>query len=168
KEDERRGKAALVFMEMVLGDPRRIEAEPFGVDDLRGRQPVPLGGVRLIEQTREETQAFRQHRYRHLPAIMHQRDRVRDLLDRPSIALDGLDESLSVANRGRRWESAAGASRQSGYRSPARGPADPRGAVRRLLLARECQFRSRVPNSPPAKGAHRRRISLLRLRPEAC
>src|SRR5439155_12243071 len=74
QEDERRGKAALVFMEMVLGDPRRIEAEPFGVDDLRGRQPVPLGGVRLIEQTREETQAFRQHRYRHLPAIMHQRD----------------------------------------------------------------------------------------------
>ena len=44
QEDERRGQAALVFMEMVLGDPGRIEAEPFGVDDLRGRQPVPLGG----------------------------------------------------------------------------------------------------------------------------
>ena len=65
----------------MLGDPGRIEAEPFGVDDLRGRQPIPLGGVRLIEQAREETQAFRQRRYRHLPAIMHHRDRVRDLLD---------------------------------------------------------------------------------------
>jgi hypothetical protein len=65
---------------MVLGDPGRIEAEPFGVDDLRGCQPVPLGGVRLIEKAREKTQAFRQRRDRHLPAIMHHRDRVRDLL----------------------------------------------------------------------------------------
>src|SRR2546422_5396196 len=52
-------------MQMVLGDPGRIEAEPFGVDDLRGRQPIPFGGVRLIEQPREETQAFRQRGYRH-------------------------------------------------------------------------------------------------------
>jgi hypothetical protein len=65
QEDERRGKAAFVFVEMVLGDPGRIEATAFGVDDLRGGQPVPLGGVRLIEQPREEAQAFRQRRRRH-------------------------------------------------------------------------------------------------------
>jgi hypothetical protein len=59
EKDERRGKAALVFMEMVLGDPGRIEPESFGVDDLLGRQSVPLGGVRLIEQAREEAQTSR-------------------------------------------------------------------------------------------------------------
>jgi hypothetical protein len=69
QENERCGKAALVFMEMVLGDPGRIEAEPFGVDDLLGRQPVPLGGIRLVEQAREEAQAFGQRRDRHLQAL---------------------------------------------------------------------------------------------------
>ena len=64
-------------MEMVLGDPGRIEPEPFGVDDLRGRQPVPFGGVRLIEEAREETEAFRQGRGRHLPAIMPHSSRGR-------------------------------------------------------------------------------------------
>jgi len=39
---------------MALGDPGRIEAEALSMDDLRGRQPVTLGGVRLIEQAREE------------------------------------------------------------------------------------------------------------------
>ena len=71
-------------MEMVLGDPGRIEAEPLGVEDLRGRQPVSLGGVHLIEQAGEEAQAFRQRRDRHLPAIMHHRDHVRDAQPRHS------------------------------------------------------------------------------------
>ena len=106
QEDERRGKAAFVFMEMVLGDPGRIEAKTLGMDDLRGRQPVALGGVRLIQQAREEAQALRLLRCRHplnlvlmgivafgvledhldqaatdLPAIVSDRDSVRDLPD---------------------------------------------------------------------------------------
>ena len=72
QEDERRGKAALVFVEMMLRDPGRIEAEPFRLDDLRGRQPVPLGGIRLVEQAREEAQASGQGGYRHVPVIMLQ------------------------------------------------------------------------------------------------
>jgi hypothetical protein len=52
-------------MEMVLSDPGRIEAEPLGVDDLRSRQPVALGGLRLIEQTGEETQTSRRRGDRH-------------------------------------------------------------------------------------------------------
>ena len=43
QEDERRRQAALGFVEMVLGDPGRIEAAALGVDDLRGGQPVALG-----------------------------------------------------------------------------------------------------------------------------
>jgi hypothetical protein len=54
-------------MKMVLGDPRRIEAAPLGVDDLRGRQPVSLGGCRLIEQPREEPESLGQGRDRHRP-----------------------------------------------------------------------------------------------------
>ena len=66
QEDERRGKAAFILMEMMLGDPGRIEAAAFGVDDLRGGQPVALGGVRLIEQAREEAQALGRRSSRHL------------------------------------------------------------------------------------------------------
>jgi hypothetical protein len=58
QEDERPGKAAFVFMEMVLGDPGRIEAEAFGMDDLLGGQPVALGSVRHIEHASEEAQAL--------------------------------------------------------------------------------------------------------------
>src|SRR5437899_4601619 len=88
-EDDRRGKSALVFMEMWLVVPGRIEAEPFGVDDLRGRQSVQLGRGRLIEQAREETQAFRQPRCRHLPAIMPHSSRGRR-------GRDGVDSALAA------------------------------------------------------------------------
>jgi hypothetical protein len=42
---------------MMLGHPRHVEAAALGVGDLRGGQPVALGGVHLVEQAREETQA---------------------------------------------------------------------------------------------------------------
>src|SRR5262249_25800683 len=69
QEDERRGKAAFVFVEVVLGNPGRIEATAFGVDDLRGGQPVPLGRLGLIEQASKEAEALGQRRGRHLLAL---------------------------------------------------------------------------------------------------
>ena len=36
-------------MEMVLGDPGRIEAQRFRMDDLRDAQAIALGRGRLIE-----------------------------------------------------------------------------------------------------------------------
>src|SRR5262249_7203401 len=71
EEDEGGGQAALVFMEVVLRDPGRVVAEPLGMDDLRDRQPVSLGGLGLVEQPCEEPQAPGQGRKRHVPDIMH-------------------------------------------------------------------------------------------------
>ena len=59
QEHERRRQAAFGFVEMMLRDPGRIEAAALGLHDLRGRQPITLGGVRLVEQAREEPQTLR-------------------------------------------------------------------------------------------------------------
>src|SRR5580692_3121197 len=36
------GKAAFVTVEVVLSDPGRVESEPLRVNDLLGREPIPL------------------------------------------------------------------------------------------------------------------------------
>ena len=96
QEDERRRQAALVLVEVVLGDPGRIEAAALGVDDLRGRQPVALGGVRLVEQAREKAQALRPRREPHPPLIMPYRRRRRPsprVVERNNDALPDLPEA---------------------------------------------------------------------------
>ena len=56
QEHEGRRQAALAFVEMMLGDPGRIEAAALGMRDLGGGQAIALGGVGLIEQTGEEAE----------------------------------------------------------------------------------------------------------------
>jgi hypothetical protein len=56
QEDEGRWQTALAFVEMMLGDPGRIEAAAFGMRDLGGCQAIALGGVGLIEQTGEKSE----------------------------------------------------------------------------------------------------------------
>ena len=51
---KRRRKAAFRLMEVVLGDPGRVESVPLGMNDLLGGQPVALAGTGLIEETGEE------------------------------------------------------------------------------------------------------------------
>jgi len=51
---ERRRKATLGLMEMVLRDPCGIKAGFFSVPDLLGRQTISFGWRRLIEQPREK------------------------------------------------------------------------------------------------------------------
>jgi hypothetical protein len=50
------GKAAFVTVEVVLSDPGRVESEPLRVNDLLGREPIPLSCGRLIEKPSEETE----------------------------------------------------------------------------------------------------------------
>src|SRR5262245_63061544 len=45
-------------MEMVLGNPGRIEAQALGMRDLLGGEAIALGRGRLIEQAREKSQAL--------------------------------------------------------------------------------------------------------------
>ncbi len=47
-----------MLMEMVLRNPRAIEAETFGVADLFGRQAVALLWRRVVQQTGEKAQTF--------------------------------------------------------------------------------------------------------------
>src|SRR6185436_12610206 len=58
QEDKGRRQAALELMEMVLGDPGSIEAEPLRMDDLLRAQPIAFGRGHCIEYAREETQAL--------------------------------------------------------------------------------------------------------------
>ena len=58
QEHEGRRQAALVLVEMMLGDPGRIEAMGFGVADLLGDQPVAFGGRGLVKKPAEEAQAL--------------------------------------------------------------------------------------------------------------
>ena len=44
---ERRGKTAFVPIEVMLGDPSRVEAVSLRLDDLLSRQPIALSGWRL-------------------------------------------------------------------------------------------------------------------------
>jgi hypothetical protein len=62
EEDEGRGQAALVRVEVVLGDPHRLEAELLGVTRLLGGETVPVGRVRPLEQPREESDLYNRHR----------------------------------------------------------------------------------------------------------
>jgi hypothetical protein len=55
EKDERGGKTAFVPVKVMLSDPGRIEAAPLRVNDLLGRQPVPLSRCRLIKEPSEET-----------------------------------------------------------------------------------------------------------------
>ena len=58
EKDKGRGQAALAFVEMMLGDPGRVEALGFGMGDLLGDQAVAFAGRYLIEQAAEEAQAW--------------------------------------------------------------------------------------------------------------
>ena len=58
QEDEGRRQAALGLVEMMLRDPGGIEAAALGLHDLRGGEPIALGGVGLVEQPREEAQSL--------------------------------------------------------------------------------------------------------------
>jgi hypothetical protein len=65
QENEGRRQAALAFVEMMLRDPGRIEAETLGMRDLGGGQAIALGGVGLVEQTGEEAEPLQRWSGRH-------------------------------------------------------------------------------------------------------
>jgi hypothetical protein len=69
QEDEGRRQAALGLVEMMLRDPGGIESDLLGLDDLRRGQPIALGGIGLIEETREEPQAFDRRLHCHAPNL---------------------------------------------------------------------------------------------------
>ena len=54
QEHQRRGEAAFVAVEMVLGHPGAVEAVRFGVDYLVGGVVVALAGAGIVEQPGEE------------------------------------------------------------------------------------------------------------------
>ena len=56
EEHERRRQAAFALVEMMLGDPGRIEAAALGMHDLLGGQPIALGRGGFVEQTGEKAQ----------------------------------------------------------------------------------------------------------------
>ena len=58
QEHEGGGQSAFALMEMVLGDPGRIEAAFLGMPDLLGGEAVALGCVDLVEQAGEEAEAL--------------------------------------------------------------------------------------------------------------
>jgi hypothetical protein len=41
---------------VMLSNPRRVEAMPLRVNDLIGREAIPLARIRLIEKPSEETE----------------------------------------------------------------------------------------------------------------
>ena len=49
QEDQGRGQATFELVEMVLGDPGRIEAESLGMNDLLGAEAIALGRGHCIE-----------------------------------------------------------------------------------------------------------------------
>src|ERR1700728_2716647 len=68
REKHKRGrKTALVPVEVMLSDPGRIEAVSLRVNDLLGREAIPLPCGRLIEKPGEETEPSR-FRLRHASA----------------------------------------------------------------------------------------------------
>ena len=105
QEHEGRRQAAFVFVEMVLGDPGRVEAAALGMGDLRGGQPIALGGVGLVEQAGEEAQALEVRRVSSSGPTSHgSRGRCKDR-----------------RHAGREWRrSARGCSRCRVARTPAR------------------------------------------------
>ena len=58
EEHQRRRQSAFGFVEMVLGDPRRVETAAFGVGDLLRREPVSFRRRCFIKHAREEAEAF--------------------------------------------------------------------------------------------------------------
>ena len=58
KEHERRRQSAFRLVKMVLGDPGRIEAVAFGVNDLLGREAISLRRWRLVEHAGEEAETL--------------------------------------------------------------------------------------------------------------
>jgi hypothetical protein len=54
EQDERRGQAALVLVEVVLGHPRGVEADRLGRPDLLEGEAVAPVGARLVEHPGEE------------------------------------------------------------------------------------------------------------------
>jgi hypothetical protein len=56
QEDERRRKPAFGFMEVMLGDPGRVEPVSLRMNDLLGRQPIALARTRLIQKAGEESE----------------------------------------------------------------------------------------------------------------
>ena len=74
EEHERRRQAALRGVEVVLRDPGRVEAVPFGGHDLLGRDAIALGGGGLVEQAGEESDAG--HAMAFLPGTASSSSRV--------------------------------------------------------------------------------------------
>src|SRR5439155_19163154 len=64
-EHKGRRKAAFVLVKMMLRDPGTIKAAALGMDDLRDRQSVAFGRIRLVGQAGEEAEAYRRLRCRH-------------------------------------------------------------------------------------------------------
>ena len=58
EEHQRRRQSTFGFVEMVLGDPCRVEPAAFGMSDLLRREPVSLRRRRLIEHAREKAEAL--------------------------------------------------------------------------------------------------------------
>ena len=61
QEDERRGQTSLLFVEVMLSDPHRIEPGALGVGDLSEGEPVPLGGGGVVEHAGEEPDSLDGH-----------------------------------------------------------------------------------------------------------
>ena len=57
QEHQRPRHPALVLMEMMLGHPGAVEAQPLGMHDLFERQAIPLGRRGLVEDAGEEAEA---------------------------------------------------------------------------------------------------------------
>jgi hypothetical protein len=56
EKHELSGKTAFTAIKVMLGDPRRVEAASLRVNDLIGREAIPLSCGRLIEEPSEETE----------------------------------------------------------------------------------------------------------------
>jgi hypothetical protein len=56
QEDERRRQAPFGLMEVMLRHPGRVEAPSLRMRDLLRREPIALGGTRLVEKAREKAE----------------------------------------------------------------------------------------------------------------
>ena len=61
EKDQRRRQAAFMLVEVMLGNPRAVKTETFGVANLFGCQPVALLRRGRVQQAGEKTQAFTRH-----------------------------------------------------------------------------------------------------------
>jgi len=66
QEHERCRQAAFPFVEMMLGDPGRIEATLLGLNDLFRSKAIAPGSAGLVEQAGEEAEALDRRSGRHL------------------------------------------------------------------------------------------------------